>query len=117
MAVTAAVHLSWLGPQGLREVALGCAAATRHTREALCAIDGVKLMTTAPTLREFAVRTPLEPERLVERLVEDGYLAGVPIRAGFEGTEYEGGLLVAATERRTRSEIEGFAAAFEKAVR
>ena len=74
-------------------------------------------MTTAPTLREFAIRTPLEPERLVERLVEDGYLAGVPIRAGFEGTEYEGGLLVAATERRTRSEIEGFAAAFEKAVR
>ena len=28
MAVTAAVHLSWLGPQELREVALGCAAAT-----------------------------------------------------------------------------------------
>ena len=117
MAVTAAVHLSWLGPQGLREVALRCATATRHTREALCSIDGVQLMTTAPVLREFAIRTPLEPERLVERLVEDGYLAGVPIRAGFEGTDYEGGLLVAATERRTRAEIEGFVAAFEKAVR
>ena len=117
MAVTAAVHLSWLGPQGLREVALRCARATRYTREALCSIDGVQLMTTAPVLREFAIRAPLEPEKLVERLVEDGYLAGVPIRAGFEGTEYEGGLLVAATERRTRAEIEGFAAAFEKAVR
>jgi hypothetical protein len=54
---------------------------------------------------------------LIERLVEDGYLAGVPIRAGFEGTAYDGGLLVAATERRTRGEIDGFAAAFEKAVR
>ena len=74
-------------------------------------------MTTAPVLREFAIRTPIAPEKLVERLVEDGYLAGVPIRAGFEGTAYHGGLLVAATERRTRSEIDGFAAAFEKAVR
>ena len=68
-------------------------------------------------LREFAVRTPVEPETLVERLVEDGFLAGVPIRAGFEGTAYDGGLLVAATERRTRAEIDEFAAAFEKAVR
>jgi len=117
MAVTAAVHLSWLGPQGLREVALRCAKATRYTREALCSIDGVQLMTTAPVLREFAIRTPVTPEKLVARLVEDGYLAGVPIRAGFEGTAYEGGLLVAATERRTRSEIDGFATAFEKAVR
>jgi glycine dehydrogenase subunit 1 len=117
MAVTAAVHLSWLGPKGLRDVALGCARATRYTREALCSIDGVQLMTTAPVLREFAIRTPIAPEKLIERLVEDGYLAGVPIRAGFEGTAYHGGLLVAATERRTRSEIDGFAAAFEKAVR
>jgi glycine dehydrogenase subunit 1 len=116
MAVTAAVHLSWLGPKGLREVAMACARATRYTREALCSIDGVQLMTTAPVLREFAIRTPVAPEKLVERLVEDGYLAGVPIRTGFEGTEYDGGLLVAATERRTRAEIDGFAAAFEKAV-
>ena len=74
-------------------------------------------MTTAPVLREFAVKTPVAPETLVERLVDDGFLAGVPIRAGFEGTDYDGGLLVAATEKRTRSEIDDFAAAFEKAVR
>ena len=117
MAVTAAIHLSWLGPKGLREVALACARATRYTREALCSINGVELMTTAPVLREFALRTPLEPEELVERLVEDGFLAGVPIRAGFEGTAYDGGLLVAATERRTRTEIDEFASAFAKAVR
>jgi glycine dehydrogenase subunit 1 len=117
MAVTAAIHLSWLGPKGLREVALGSARATRYTREALCRIDGVEELTTAPVLREFAVKTPLAPEVLIERLVEDGFLAGVPLRAGFEGTAYDGGLLVAATEKRTRSEIEEFAVAFEKAVR
>src|ERR1035438_7937479 len=59
----------------------------------------------------------IAPEKLIERLVEDGYLAGVPIRAGFEGTAYDGGLLVAATERRTRAEIDGFAAADRKSTR
>ena len=117
MAVTAAVHLSWLGPQGLRELALRCARATRYTREALCSIEGVEPMTTAPGLREFALRLPLEPETLIERLVEEGFLAGVAVRAGFEASEYDGGLLVAATERRTRAEIDAFAAAFAKAVR
>jgi glycine dehydrogenase subunit 1 len=117
MAITAAIHLSWLGPKGLREVALGSARATRYLREALFKIEGVEPLTTAPVLREFALKTSLEPERLIERLVEDGFLAGVPLREGFEGTAYDGGLLLAATERRTRSEIDDFAAAFEKAVR
>jgi glycine dehydrogenase subunit 1 len=117
MAVTAAIHLSWLGPDGLREVALRSARATRYTREALCRIEGVEPLTTAPMLREFGVRTPVAPETLLERLVEAGFLAGVPVRAGFEETAYDGGLLVAATEKRTRSEIDDFAAAFEKAVR
>jgi glycine dehydrogenase subunit 1 len=117
MAVTAAIHLAWLGPKGLEEVALGCARATRYTREALCKIPGVQLLASAPILREFAISTPLAPEMLVERLVDDGFLAGVPIRAGFEGTAYDGGLLVAATEKRTRSEIDAFASAFERAVR
>ena len=42
-------------------------------------IDGVEALTDAPVLREFAVHTPIEPETLIERLVEDGFLAG---RAG-----------------------------------
>ena len=117
MAVTAAIHLSWLGPQGLREVALGCARATRYTREALLGIEQVAPMTAAPGLREFALRIPLAPETLIERLLEEGFLAGVAVRAGFEGSEYDGGLLVAATERRTRAEIDSFAAAFAKAIR
>jgi glycine dehydrogenase subunit 1 len=117
MAVTAAIQLSWLGTAGLREVALRCARAARYTFEALSAIDGVEPVTTAPYFRELALRLPVEPEAAVERLAEEGFLAGVPVREGFEGSDAEGSLLVAATERRTRSEIDGFAAALEKAVR
>ena len=112
IAVVATLQLAWLGTSGLRELALRCARATRYTREALLAIDGVEPLVSAPVLREFAVRTPVPPDVVVERLAEEGFLAGIPLD-GTDGT----GLLVAATERRTRAEIDAYAAAFEKVAR
>ena len=117
MAVTAAIQLGWLGTEGLQQVAIGSARAARYAKEALLRIDEVEAATAAPGFREFALRLPVEAEVAVERLVEEGYLAGVAVREGYEGTDLEGTLLVAATERRTRQEIDGFAASLEKAIR
>jgi glycine dehydrogenase subunit 1 len=117
MAITAAIQLGWLGTRGLAEIAIRSARAARYCREALLAIDGVEAAAAAPVLREFALRTPVEPGVLIDRLTGEGYLAGVVIDEGFEGTPYEGSLLVATTERRTRSEIDSFAQAFDKALR
>jgi glycine dehydrogenase subunit 1 len=49
---------------------------------------------------------------VVDRMAEEGFLAGVAL-----GDEYGGGLLVAVTEKRTRAEIDAYAAALEKVVR
>jgi len=117
MAVTAAVQLGWLGTAGLREVALRCARGTRYCREALCAIPGVEPVFDAPVVREFALRAPLAAEVIVDRLLAEGYLGGIPVREGFAGTAAEGALLVAVTERRTAAEIDGFAAAFARVIR
>ena len=117
MAVTAAIQLGWLGTAGLREVALRCARGTRYCREALCAIPGVEPVFDAPVVREFALRASLEAEVIVDRLLAEGYLGGIPVREGFAGTAAEGALLVAVTERRTAAEIDGFAAAFARVIR
>jgi glycine dehydrogenase subunit 1 len=109
IAVCCAIQLSWLGTGGLRELALRCARATRYTRDALLGVDGVEPAVAAPILREFAVRTPIAAETVVERMADEGFLAGVAL-----GEEYGGGLLVAVTERRTRAEIDAYAAAFSK---
>src|SRR4051812_39059010 len=113
IAVCAVISLAWLGTAGLRDLALRCARGTRYCREGLLAIDGVSPVANTPVLREFAVRTQIPADVVVERMAESGYLAGIPL-----GDEYgENGLLVAVTERRTRAEIDGFVAAFEKVVR
>jgi glycine dehydrogenase subunit 1 len=112
IAVVCAIQLSWLGTTGLRELAVRCARGTRYAREALLAIDGIEPVASAPTLREFGIRTPVPPEVVVERMADEGFLAGVPL-----GGEYGGGLLVAVTERRTREEIDRYVSTMEKVVR
>ncbi|MGI8808945.1 MAG: aminomethyl-transferring glycine dehydrogenase subunit GcvPA [Acidimicrobiales bacterium] len=111
MAVAFLVHLAWLGTPGLRELALRCARGTRYCREAMLAIDGVEPLAGAPVLREFAVRTPVASDVVVERMADEGFLAGVAV-----GEEYGGGLLVSVTEKRTRAEIDAYVTAFEKVV-
>lgn len=116
MAVTAAIQLGWLGPQGLAEVALRCARGTHYCRRQLASVPGVEPLATTPVLREFAVRVPLEPEVLIERMAEEGFLAGLPLGEP-QVAAPGGGLLVAVTERRTRAEIDAYVAAMDKAVR
>ena len=118
IAVACMIQLSWLGTSGLREMALRCARGTRYAREALCAIPGVSLMASTPTLREFALSLPVPADTVVERMAEEGILAGVPV--GLEGgvaTSDGPGLLVAVTERRTRAEIDRYVSCLEKVVR
>jgi glycine dehydrogenase subunit 1 len=122
IAVCCMIQLAWLGTGGLRELALRCARATRYTREALLAIPGVAPLVEGPVLREFAVRLPLSASTVVERMADQGFLAGVPV--GLEdglvvggGPDDLSGLLVAATERRTAGEIDAYAAALEKVIR
>jgi glycine dehydrogenase subunit 1 len=118
LAVTAAIQLGWLGTSGLAEVALRSARGTRYCRDALLAIDGVTPLASAPVVREFSLALPLPAEIVVERLVEDGFLAGIPLAPEYTAsTGAAGGLLVAVTERRTRAEIDAFVEAFDKAVR
>lgn len=116
MAVTAAIQLGWLGTGGLAEIALRSARGARYCRQALLAVPGVEALADTPVLREFAVSLPVPAAVAIERLAEEGFLAGLPL-----GPEYTGGddrgLLVAVTERRTRAEIDAYVAAVEKAVR
>jgi glycine dehydrogenase subunit 1 len=111
VAVAAMVQLSWLGTQGLRELALRCARGTRYAREALLTVTGVRPLVEAPVVREFALELPLPAEVVVERMAEEGFLAGVPVEVGDRS-----GLLVAVTEKRTRAEIDAYVAAMEKVV-
>ncbi|MGH9181651.1 MAG: aminomethyl-transferring glycine dehydrogenase subunit GcvPA, partial [Acidimicrobiales bacterium] len=85
VAVCCALQLAWLGTGGLRELALRGARATRYTRQALLAVDGVTPLAAAPVLREFAVLPPVPATTVVDRMADEGFLAGIAL-----GEEYGG---------------------------
>jgi len=116
MAVTAAVQLGWLGTTGIAEVALRRARGARYCRQGLLGVSGVEPLAGAPVVREFAVRLPIGAGLAVERLADEGFLAGVALDPTYTDGR-DDGLLVAVTERRTRSEIDAFVAAVDKALR
>jgi len=115
IAVAFAVHLAWLGTEGLHQLAIRCARGTRYAREAVLGIPGIEPLAGGPVLAEFALRLPVDADVVVERMADNGFLAGVPL-----GEEYgagPSGLLVAVTERRTRAQIDAYVAALDKVIR
>jgi glycine dehydrogenase subunit 1 len=108
-AIGAAVHLAWLGPQGLAEAGRQSVQKAHYLAERLCAIDGVGPAAGAPFAREFALRLPADPETVVDAMAARGYLAGIPLTADYP--ELGPSLLVAVTEKRSRGQLDGFAAA------
>jgi glycine dehydrogenase subunit 1 len=101
-ALAGVVYLSWLGKRGLVELAELMLRRTHHARESL----GLEAINPGPVVREFAVRVPdldaVFEQARAER-VNPGY------RLGRDYPEYEDGLLVAITERRTCEDIERLA--------
>jgi glycine dehydrogenase subunit 1 len=113
-AVAALIYLTWLGPQGLPELARACLARARHAAGLLGAIDGVELAATGPFLKEFALRLDVpDPQAAVTALHRSGYLVGPVVKDG----PAAGAVLVATTERRTRAEVEGLADALTQVVK
>ncbi|MGH2712853.1 MAG: aminomethyl-transferring glycine dehydrogenase subunit GcvPA [Thermoleophilaceae bacterium] len=102
-ALAGVVYLSWLGRRGLVELAELMLRRTHYAREAL----GLEAINPGPVAREFAVRVP-DLDGLFERARAQGINPGYRLARDYP--EYEDGLLVAITERRTREQIDALAA-------
>ena len=113
-ALMATIYLSTVGKQGLVRVGELSTAKAHYAAERLTKIPGVSLQFAAPFFKEFVLKLPKSPERVVAKLARGGILAGIPLKS-FDRA-LKDCLLVAVTEKRTRDEIDGFAEALEKAV-
>ena len=99
-ALTAAVYLSVMGPEGLAEAARQSMAKAHYLCKALCAIEGVERVYSGDFFHEFVTALPRRDEVL--RALEDaGILGGLPV---------EDGVLWCATEKVSRAELDKAAA-------
>ncbi len=91
------IHMSLLGEAGLRRLALLNHAKAKTLAAAAAAIPGVEVLTTR-FFNEIAVRTPIPAAEFVQRLADNGVLAGVPVSRLAPAAGMEDVLLLAATE-------------------
>jgi glycine dehydrogenase subunit 1 len=113
-ALMATIYVAILGKRGLRRVGELSMAKAHYAAERLSRVPGVSLRFAAPFFKEFTLRLPASPERVVARLAKQRILAGVPLK-GFD-RRLADCLLVAVTEKRSREEIDAFAEALAHAV-
>jgi glycine dehydrogenase subunit 1 len=108
LALAGLVYLSWLGPEGLRELGETCMALAEHAKERL----GLPLaFADRQTFKEFAVRVGRPAHEVVRAAREQGVHPGYVLGRDYAGMDDV--LLVALTERRTPDEIERLAEVLE----
>lgn len=105
LALRGTVHLSLLGPQGLRETAEHCVRKTHYARDQFRSSERFEIVHDGPVFKEFVVRDREGAvDELLEHALTEGMLAGVPLGKWYP--ELQDCFLVAVTEKRTRAEID-----------
>jgi glycine dehydrogenase subunit 1 len=107
LALGGLVYLSWLGPQGLRELGETCMSLARHARDRLGDMGLSDLFSAQTTFNEFAVRVGRSGRDVVRAARERGVHPGYALGRDYPGLD--DALLVAVTEKRTPDEIERLA--------
>jgi glycine dehydrogenase subunit 1 len=109
MALKATVFLAALGPQGVRETAELCTRKAHYAAEQLEKVAGVRPRFNRPFFKEFTIGGVKNSGDVLARLGKAGYHAGLDL--GFWYPALRDCVAVAVTEKRTKTEIDGFAKA------
>jgi glycine dehydrogenase subunit 1 len=104
LALAGLVYLSWLGPEGLRELGETCMALAEHAKERLGLPPA---FADRQTFKEFAVRVGRPAAEVVREARAQGVHPGYALGRDYSGMDDV--LLVALTEKRTPEEIERLA--------
>ncbi len=105
LALAGLVHLSWLGPQGLRELGETCMSLGEYAKER---IDLPLVFPETATFKEFAVRVGRNAQEVVRAARERGVHPGYALGRDYPGLD--DAVLVAVTEKRTPADIDRLAA-------
>jgi glycine dehydrogenase subunit 1 len=104
LALAGLVHLSWLGPDGLREVGETCMSLGELAKEKLVDAGLELAFPERTTFKEFAVRAGRSAKEAIAESRGRGVHPGYALGRDYEGLD--DALLVAVTERRTPADVD-----------
>lgn len=103
-ALTAAIYLSTMGKQGLKEVAVQSTNKAHYAYNQLIATGKFEPVFCKPFFKEFAVKGNIKASEVNAKLLEHNILGGYDLAKAYPGME--NALLFCVTEKRTKAEID-----------
>src|SRR5258706_15874465 len=105
LALGGLVYITWLGPQGLRDLGETCLSLSAYAKQQLQERAGLELVFPGKaTFKEFAVRVGRNARDIIRDARAQGVHPGYALGRDYEGMDDV--LLVAFTEKRTPAEID-----------
>ena len=97
-AMTAAVYMSAMGREGIKDVATQCLSKAHYMASQISSVPGFAMKNKGEFFHEFVTECPVDCERLMSALEEKGILGGLPLP--------DGTILWCVTELNTKDEID-----------
>ncbi len=113
-ALAATVYLSLMGKKGMPAVANLCLQKAHYLTNKLEKLEGVTRYSNKSFFKEFAIKCPVPPKKIIDAMEKEKIFAGVDLGRFDYGIE--DGLLIAVTEKRTKAEMDRYVEVFSKVI-
>ncbi len=114
LALRASIYLAAVGPGGLRKVAELSTRKAHYAAEKLAEVPGLSLAFPGPFFKEFVIRSTKDPVAVLAEVGRLGYHGGIDLGRWYP--DMADAILIAVTEKRTKTEIDGLVEAYRKAL-
>ncbi len=98
-AIGSAIHLSWLGPEGIYTMGYQAMQKANYMKNLLIK-NNFQVLNKETSIREFLIYVDRNIDEVIDYMANNGYLAGIRYS--------DNQLLIAVTEKRTKKEIDKY---------
>ncbi len=104
-AIGSAIHLCWLGPEGIYTMGFQAMQKANYMKNKLIK-ENIEVLNKDSSIREFLIKTEKDVDIVIDKMADDGYLAGIK----YSNNQ----ILIAVTEKRTKDEIDRYVNTLKK---
>jgi len=114
LMTAATIHMSIMGPEGLKQTAMTSHQRTKTLAAKLSEIEGVEVMFNKPYFHETVIQLPVDAKSALNHLAEQGIQGGYALEDDYP--ELKNCVLVCATETKTEADLTQYQQALKEIV-
>ncbi len=114
MALRATIFMALIGKEGFVKLSNQNYNNASYLKDELSKVEGISIYNQNPTFNEFVIELPISSTDFINKMESKNFFAGLKLDALYEN--FENKVLVSATEKRTKAQMDEFVAAAKEIV-